>query len=445
MDNSKIPPQNLEAEQSTLGSMMIEQNALNKGFEILRSEDFYRPAHQEIFDSLQSLARRNEPVDIITLQEELRKRGKLEEVGSTEYLMALVDTVPTAANLEHYAKIVAHKSLLRQLIAGATEIIGIAHSDEIENPEEEAMSIISRIGNGKSSDVQDIKEILDEVHAQWRAYERGDKENGIKWRPNSLNRIVRPLLKGKLVVIGADTSHGKSVMLQEVIEATCDAKGAALMFTYEMTAQEVVSRIMCSKSHTDIYQLEEGIIDWECVTKYFGHCYEYNLKVTDYPRSIETLCSIARSWNDKHKHIENRVVVVDYSQLVYSDKNTRDVNELVSTVMKSLKLLSKQLKCTVVTASQLRKGVQGSNVWAYSDNINEVKFPRLDDLIGASEIKNSADTVLMLVNPPDEPIDFAGRRKAYVKNAKERGGRAGGKKELWYYPSYTRFEDYTDY
>ncbi|MHB9038558.1 MAG: DnaB-like helicase N-terminal domain-containing protein, partial [Armatimonadota bacterium] len=119
----KIPPQNLEAEQSTLGSMMIERSALEKALEILRAEDFYRPAHQEVFDALISLMERDEPADLITLQEELRKRGKLDDVGGTEYLMALVDSVPTAANLEYYAHIVEKKSILRKLISAGTQII----------------------------------------------------------------------------------------------------------------------------------------------------------------------------------------------------------------------------------------------------------------------------------------------------------------------------------
>lgn len=125
-----LPPQNLEAEQSTLGSMMLERSALEKGMEILTAEDFYRPTHQEVFDSLLSLAERNEPVDLITLQEELRRRGKLESCGGTEYLMALASSVPTAAHVEYYAKIVEQKSILRRLIAAGTEIIGLAHSEE---------------------------------------------------------------------------------------------------------------------------------------------------------------------------------------------------------------------------------------------------------------------------------------------------------------------------
>ena len=110
--------------------MMIERSALEKGLEMLRAEDFYRPAHQEVFDALMSLSERDEPADLITLQEELRKRNKLEEVGGTEYLMALVDTVPTAANLEHYAKIVEQKSILRRLIAAGTEIIGMRYDED---------------------------------------------------------------------------------------------------------------------------------------------------------------------------------------------------------------------------------------------------------------------------------------------------------------------------
>ena len=126
----RVPPQNLEAEQSTLGSMMIESTALEKGMEILRPEDFYRPAHQLVFDALISLSERDEPADLITLQEELRKREKLEDCGGTEYLMALVDTVPTAANIEHYARIVERKSVLRKLIAAGTEIIGLAQTED---------------------------------------------------------------------------------------------------------------------------------------------------------------------------------------------------------------------------------------------------------------------------------------------------------------------------
>ena len=131
----RVPPHNLDAEQSALGSMMLERSALEKAQEILSEEDFYRPAHQQVFDALVSLSEKDEPADLITLQEELRSRGKLDGVGGTEYLMSLVESVPTAANVEYYARIVEQKSVLRKLIAAATEIIGLAQNedDEIDN------------------------------------------------------------------------------------------------------------------------------------------------------------------------------------------------------------------------------------------------------------------------------------------------------------------------
>ncbi len=163
----RVPPQSIEAEQSTLGSMMIERSALNKGMEILRPEDFYRPAHQEIFDALLTLAERKEPCDLITMQEELRKRGKLEDCGGTEYLMALVDTVPTAANVEHYARIVEQKAILRGYIAAGTAICGMAQYDEdeidIDELSDRVENTVKSIGERRSSplDILRLEDLLD--------------------------------------------------------------------------------------------------------------------------------------------------------------------------------------------------------------------------------------------------------------------------------------------
>jgi replicative DNA helicase len=261
----RVPPQNIEAEQSTLGSMILDRSAIEKAGEILRQEDFYRTAHQEIYDALWTLAERDEAVDLITVQEELRRRGKLEAVGGTEYLMALIDTVPTAANIEYYAKIVEEKSIRRRLIEAATEVIGCAHSqdhdiDTLADRAEQLVFAVSqkRIGRTFSPLSSLVSEAWDTIE---RRYQEGKAISGLETGFEAFDYMTSGLQPSDLLILAARPSMGKTALALN-IATNCATRGkqAVAVFSIEMSSEQLALRMLCSQAHMDAHRLRSGRI-----------------------------------------------------------------------------------------------------------------------------------------------------------------------------------------
>jgi len=259
----RVPPQNLEAEQSTLGSMMLERSALEKGMEILQSEDFYRPAHQEVYDALMSLAERDEPVDLITLQEELRGRGKLDDCGGTEYLMSLVNSVPTAANLEYYAKIVEQKSILRKLIAAGTEIIGLAQNEDedIDVVTDQAERLVFGVAQRRIGEY--FRPITPLVNQTWewiekRYHDKGEA-SGVPTGFHKLDHMTSGLQLSDFVIIAGRPSMGKTALaLNIALNSAVDHKLTVALFTIEMSAEQLVQRMVCTLAKANAHRLRTG-------------------------------------------------------------------------------------------------------------------------------------------------------------------------------------------
>ena len=216
--------------------MMIERTALEKGLEILRAEDFYRPAHQEVFDALSSLAERDEPADLITLQEELRKRNKLEDCGGTEYLMALVDSVPTAANVEHYAKIVEQKSILRRLIAAGSEIIGLAQNEdeEVDMITDKAERLIFNVAQRRLGEY--FRPITPLVMQTWewieRRYHEKGEASGVPTGFSKLDHMTSGLQPSDFIIIAARPSMGKTALALNIgLNAALEVQADRLPFS----------------------------------------------------------------------------------------------------------------------------------------------------------------------------------------------------------------------
>lgn len=391
----KIPPQNLEAEQSTLGSMMLERGALEKGMEILKAEDFYRPAHQEVYDALMSLAERDEPVDLITLQEELRKRGKLEDCGGTEYLMALVESVPTAANLEYYAKIVERKSILRKLISAGTQIIGLAQNEdeEIEAVTDRAEQLVFGVGQRKLGEY--FRSIGPLLHDAWdmidkRFHDKG-VASGVPTGFAKLDNMTSGLQPSDFAIIAARPSMGKTALaLNLALNAATVAKETVAIFSIEMSAEQLVLRMLCMLSRTNAHRLRTGYFgddEWNLISKATGELAEAPIFIDD-TTDITHLGMRAKCRRLKAEHGLS-MVIVDYLQLMRSHRNTENRNQEISEIARGLKSLARELKVPVIALSQLSRAVEK----------REDKRPMLSDLRESGSIEAEADLVMMLYRP----------------------------------------------
>lgn len=418
----RVPPQNLEAEQSTLGSMMLPTKdsqgrdyyeAAFKGIGLLDATDFYRPNHQEIFEAVKFLVLRNEPVDLITLQEELRKRGKLEDCGSTEYLMALVDSVPTASNIEHYARIVADKILLRRLIAAGTQLVGEAQMEDSE-PQvilnrhmQRTLAINANRGIGtlKASGIalQTWKMLED--------YEAGKIEPGVMFSIPRLNEVIDGVRSGQLLVIAAESGGGKTVLLSDLIDNAGRNGIPCLVFSYEMDASELFFRMICGKAGADSVEVKRGSIDWEAMKRAHEPIFNYPVEVCELPCTIGEIYAIAHRWALENVRDGRGIIIVDYLQKVIPDNPGFSREEKVSAIAGALKNLGRRLHVGIATASQFSKKKPGE---ARRSN---------NDLRESGAIEHEADKVLLV-----HPIgDTTAEDKQYVwlEVTKHRNGRTG--------------------
>jgi len=388
----RVPPHNTEAEQSTLGSMMLERIALEKGIEILRGEDFYRPAHQEVFDALVALAERDEPCDLITLTEELRKRGKLEDCGGAEYLMALVDTVPTAANVEHYARIVEQKSILRKLIAAGTEIVGMAQNEDedIDALTDRAERLVFNVAQRRIGDY--FRPITPLVMQTWewidRRYHDKGEASGVATGFTKLDHMTSGLQPSDLIIIAARPSMGKTALALDVaVNAATQARQTVAIFSIEMSAEQLVQRMMCAKARANAHRLRTGYFqdeEWDRLAKAASILWDAPIYIDD---STDMTPLIMRAKCRRLKAEQGLgLVVVDYLQLMRSQRNLDNRQQEISEIARGLKGLARELKVPVIALSQLSRAPEK----------REDKRPMLSDLRESGSIEAEADLVAML-------------------------------------------------
>ena len=391
----RVPPQNLEAEQSTLGSMMIEATALEKGMEILAPQDFYRPAHQLVFDALISLSERDEPADLITLQEELRKREKLEDCGGTEYLMALVDTVPTAANVEHYAKIVEQKSVLRKLISAGTEIIGLAQSEDedVDTVTDRAEQLIFGVAQRRIGEY--FRPITPLVMQTWewidkRYHDKGEA-SGVSTGFTKLDHMTSGLQPSDFVIIAGRPSMGKTALALDIaVNAAVKSKTTVAIFTIEMSAEQLVQRMVCAKARANAHRLRTGYFqdeEWDRLAKASSELWNVPIYIDD-TTDITALGMRAKCRRLMAEHGLG-LVVVDYLQLMRSHRNIENRVQEISEIARGLKGLARELKVPVIALSQLSRAVER----------REDKRPMLSDLRESGSIEAEADLVALLFRP----------------------------------------------
>lgn len=432
----KIPPQNLDAEMAVLGSMLIDEDAVSIAIESLEANFFYKDAHKKIFEAISGLYNANKAVDLITLTDELRKGGSLDEVGGVSFLTGLVNSVPTAANISHYVSIIKEKSILRTLINNATKIVSLCYESEgnVDEVVDSAERLVFEVSDRKiSSGSLELKEIIkDSIETIDRLYQRKSHVTGIPTGFIDFDRLAAGLQPSDLIVIAGRPSMGKSALAIGIAEHVGVVEKIPLaIFSLEMAKEQLVQRMLCAHAKVDAHKVRTGYLapsDWPRLTAAAGKLSEAPIFIDDAPAiSVMELRAKARRLK-AHQNIQ--LLILDYLQLMRGSGSAENRQQEISEISRSLKALARELHVPVVAISQLSRAVE-----ARSDH-----RPQLSDLRESGAIEQDADVVVLILreeyyNPAPENQGIA-----EIIIAKQRNGPVGTLK-LTFIKEYTRFEN----
>lgn len=434
----KLPPQHIEAEQSILGGILIENEAINRVTEILDADDFYRDTHRKIFNALINLSERDEPADLITLTNELRKIDQLDSIGGASYLASLIDSVPTAANIEYYARIVKEKAILRKLIQTSTEIITQSYEDrgDVEGFLDEAERAIFDISEKRvRPSFYPIREIVKESFATIeKLFKKKEAVTGVPSGFKELDRMTAGFQPSDLVIIAGRPSMGKTAFCLDVAEyAAIDNKIPVAIFSLEMSKEQLVIRMLCSQAHVEGTRLRTGYLnesDWPKLTIAAGSLSESPIYIDDTAAlSVLELRAKARRLKSDHGL---GMVIVDYLQLMKGRSRVESRQQEISEISRSLKALSKELNIPVIAVSQLSRKTEERTG----------NRPQLSDLRESGAIEQDADLILFIYRDEvyNRSEDNPNRGKAEVIIGKQRNGPIG-KIDLAFLDKFTTFKD----
>jgi replicative DNA helicase len=431
----RVPPQNLEAEQAVLGSILLESDTLLTVMERVRADDFYSVAHQRIFEAMVELNEENEAIDLVTLTERLQDRGQLEEVGGDSYLTKLVGSVPTAANVEYYAQIVEEKALLRRLIRTATQIVASGYEagedvGALLNEAEQRILDISRrhAAHGFVSIRDVLMEVFDRVEY---LYHHKGGVTGIPSGFPDLDRMTSGFQRSDLIIVAARPSVGKTAFALNIAQnVAVRARETVAIFSLEMSAFQLVQRMICAESNVDAGRMRSGFLegdDWEKLTMAIGSLSEAEIYIDDTPGI--TVSDIRAKCRRLKKEKGLGMVVIDYLQLIQTRGRAHESRQQeVSEISRMLKQMARELDVPVIALSQLSRGVEQ----------RQDKRPMLSDLRESGSIEQDADVVAFLYR--DDYYNQESEKKNIIEIiiAKHRNGPVGTV-ELVFLKNYNKF------
>lgn len=437
----KLPPQNIEAEQSVLGSILLDNHALTIALEMLEPEDFYRDTHRKIFSGMVELFDRNEPIDIITLTDQLKRKDDYDAIGGSQYLASLVAMVPTSANIRYHSKIVRERSMLRALLHSVTDIAHNVYENEMDTEEliDYAEKTIFDISD-KRINVSFVKLkhlIKDSFHMIEHLYDRKEAITGVPTGFKELDEITTGLQKGDLIIVGGRPGMGKTAFSLNIAQHVgLKLKEPVAIFSLEMAKEQLALRMLCSEARVDSHKIRKGFIkkdDWHKLTAAAGNLAESPVFIDD-SSSTSVLEMRAKARRLKAEHGLS-LIIVDYLQLMRGRGNAERREQEISEISRSLKALAKELRVPVIALSQLNRAVEtrGGN-----------KKPTLADLRESGAIEQDADVIIFLYKDESLSTDFADSKGVSIIDvAKQRNGPTDILK-LTFLSFCTRFEDYTD-
>jgi replicative DNA helicase len=432
----RIPPQSLEAEMAVLGAVLLDNNAFSIATETLNHTAFYKKAHQDIFAAMEGLSARGEAIDVVTLSEELKQRGTFQSTGGANYLTTIMDTVHTAANVEHYANIVLEKFVMRRLITISSDIATQCYAGDREAADvlDEAEKHIFEIAQqGMFKGFEPIGKILRDHFKNIEAlYQSGSHISGIPSPFEDLDSLTSGFQKSDLIIVAGRPGMGKtSFALNLCQHLAIKEKTPVGIFSLEMSAEQLVTRLLCSEARVDSNRLRRGYLksnEYAELAIVAGYLAEAPIYIDD-SAGLSTLELRAKARRLKAE-ANVGMIMIDYLQLVSVRERVENRQQQISLISRGLKALAKELNIPVVALSQLSRAVESRG----GD-----KRPMLSDLRESGSIEQDSDLVLFLYRPEVYDTSDENRGKAELIIGKQRNGPTGTV-NLTFIDSCTRFE-----
>ncbi len=437
----RLPPQNIQAEQSVLGAILLENESLSAVVEQLSPDDFYKTAHKKIFMGMLDLYEKNEPIDLITLTEQLTKKEELESIGGASYLSTIVSLVPTSANAGYHAKIVREKGILRHLISTATGIVSSSYDSDmdvhelLDMAETKMFSISEQAVKRSYVHIKDV--VRDTIELVDKLFDKKQHITGLPTGFRDLDEATTGFHPGDLIVIGARPGMGKTAFCLNIITHAAVVENVPIaIFSLEMTKEQIVLRMLCSEAEVDSKAVRSGFHskdDYRKLVNAAGRLSEAPIYIDDSFNSILDIRAKARRLKAEHGL---GLIIIDYLQLMSGTSNITSREQVISDISRSLKALAKDLSLPVIVISQLNRSCEQRG---------EKKNPIIADLRESGAIEQDADVILFLYR--DEYYkknDSQKKGLAELDIAKQRNGPTKVI-ELAFIDKYTKFKDLADH
>lgn len=434
----KLPPQSIEAEEAIISAILIDNGTLLDVLEIVSPDDFYRSAHQEIFTTIKELFSKNEPVDLVTIVNALRDKGRLEEIGGASYLSFLIDSVPAAVNPPHYAKIIRDKASLRRLIAESNEIIRRCYENggELDSVIEFSERVVFEISEKKNKQAfHPISKII-ETNIDALEERQGNRAlvTGVPTGFSRLDQLTAGFQNSDLIILAARPAMGKTAFaLNLARNAAVEGNIPVAVFSLEMSKEQLSMRMLCAEARVDSSRIRSGFLsrdDWHKLTNAAGALSDAPIYIDDSP---DISATSIRTKSRRLKMDQNLgLIIIDYLQLMRGSTHTERRDLEISDISRSLKILAKELNVPVIALSQLNRKLEER-----SD-----KRPQLSDLRESGALEQDADVVSFIYRDEvyNKDENNPNRGTAEIILAKQRNGPTGTAM-LTFLNSFTRFED----
>ncbi|MEK7657800.1 MAG: replicative DNA helicase [Patescibacteria group bacterium] len=409
--NIKLPPQDIEAERSVLGALMLDKNAVIRVADLITARDFYSNSHIKIFETILELFEKNEPIDILSVTSRLKNKGLLAEIGGSSYLTELINSVPTASHIAHYAKIIRNKKVLRDLIAASSEI----NEKVFDNPEDSEnlldeieQKIFSIAQKSISKNFILVKDELKNAYERIEKMHHGEKGlRGVTTGFEGLDNCLSGLQKSDLIILGARPSLGKTTLTLDIARAASSTGQAVAIFSLEMSREQVIDRLIASEASVPLWRLRTGrltdAIEFEMIQGALDRLSRHPIYIDDTPSpNILHLRAMARRLQAECRNLS--LIIIDYVQLIMPRANSENIVQQFTEISHGLKALARELNLPILAVSQLTRAVDQ----------RDTKIPRLSDLRETGSWEQDADIVLFIyrkdrdkINPSIEEINTA--------------------------------------
>jgi len=423
----RLPPQDIDAEKSVLGALMLEPNAIIKVADVLLSKDFYKPEHQTIFQAILELFEKSKPIDILSVTSRLKEKKQLKDVGGSSYLTELVNSVPTTAHINHYADLIKKKSIFRGLITASSEInekafVADQEADEFLDEVERKIFAISQ--ESTTSHFSHIKEDLKDAYERIEKLHQGERKlRGVSTGFEELDNLLSGFQKSDLIVLGARPSFGKTALALDIVRNIATKENLPVgFFSLEMSREQIVDRLIAAEAQVALWKLRTGRltddIEFEMIQEALDRLSKAPLFIDDTPSpNILEMRSMARRLQIEHGL---SLLVIDYLQLIQPRTVSQNMVQQVTEISRGLKSLARELNTPILAVSQLSRAVEQ----------REMKIPRLSDLRESGSIEQEADLVLFIYRKDRDRLDvpFEEQNMTEILISKHRNGPLGAVK-----------------